>query len=244
MPYNDDDDEFNVDSLTRQKMQKAQAEKAAALAAAQNDPELEAILMQTKQVQKDTLTSTQSSVRMIKETVQTADKTSAKLKEQGEQLDRIDATARRADENAQESYKSAKDLHKYKGFLPVSIKNAFKGKDKKDKDRELARTQRDLDKQESRLEGKNQARDQLLRSNSPAGGPKKDAPNLSMDETERQIDDDLDEISAGLDHLKMTGLQMNDELNRQNVTINRIAATTEHTDYTISSANRKIQEFM
>jgi hypothetical protein len=37
---------------------------------------------------------------------------------------------------------------------------------------------------------------------------------------------------------------MNAELARQNVTVKRIDATTEHTDYTLNSANRKIQEFM
>jgi hypothetical protein len=233
-----EDDEFSADALAKQRAAKKQADRAAQEAAMQEDPELAAILAETKVVQKDTLSSTQNSVRTIKETIGVADKTSTTLKQQGEQLDRIDEKAEHADVNATESYQSARELHKYKGLLPISIKNAFTGGKKKDEDAKLAKLNKKLDKEESRI-GKEAAGNQPSLASTP-----KTAADYGGDDTERQIDENLDEISAGLDHLQMQASSMNEELQKQNVTIKRVEATTEHTDYTLNSANRKIQEFM
>ena len=47
-----------------------------------------------------------------------------------------------------------------------------------------------------------------------------------------------------MDHLKTVGQGMQGEIARQNIDIEHIKATTEHTDYALNSANRKIQDFM
>jgi len=62
----DDEDEFNLTGLSKYQTEKTEAEKKALHASAQGDPELEAILAETKMVQKDTLLSTQSSVKTLK----------------------------------------------------------------------------------------------------------------------------------------------------------------------------------
>lgn len=234
-----DDDDFNPETLAKQRAARAAAQKAAQEEAMSKDPELAAILMETKVVQKDTLVSTQNSVRTIKETITVADKTSVTLKQQGEQLDRIDERADQADTNATESYQSARDLHKYKGLLPVSLKNAFTGGHKKREDAQLAKTTKKLDKEAARLELASQ-------DNKPdlARTPKSASAGPGGDEMEQQINENLDEISAGLDHLQMQASGMQEELKRQNVTIKRVEATTAHTDYTLNSANRKVQEFL
>lgn len=232
-----DDDEFNPEMLAKRRAEKAAATRAAQQAAMAEDPELAAILSETKAVQKDTLQSTQNSVRTIKETIGVADKTSSTLKQQGEQLERIENKAEAADSNATDSYKNARELHKYKGLLPVSIKNAFTGGKKKQEDDKLAKANRQFDKQEGRIDASS-SRPSL----SPA--PKSGGKDYGGDDTERQIDENLDEISAGLDHLQAQASSMNEELQKQNVTIKRVEATTAHTDYTLNSANRKIQEFM
>jgi len=234
-----DDDEFSADVLAKKRAEKAAESRRAQEEALRNDPELAAIVAETSQVQKDTLVSTQNSVRTIKETIVVADSTSSTLKQQGEQLDRVESKASAADANATDSYQSARELHKYKGLLPFSIKNAFTGGKKKGEDEKLTKTQKKLDKEEHKLE-----------KQKAASGPSLVAPGTpgsaieEEDENERAINENLDEISMGLDHLQNQASNMNQELNRQNVTIKKIDATTEHTDYTIGSANRKIQEFM
>lgn len=243
-----DDDEFSAETLAKQRAAKAAADKQAREAEMAADPEYQAILAETKQVQKDTLVSTQNSVRTIKETITVADKTSITLKQQGEQLDRIDERAQAADVNATDSYQSARELHKYKGMLPVSVKNMFTGGRKREEDQRLQKTAKALDKEERKLEktaasssnppdleaaAKEQVQKGLV-SQRDYGG----------DDVERQIDENLDEISKGLDHLQAQATNMKAELGRQNVTTQRIDATTQHTDYTLNSANRKVQEFL
>lgn len=241
-----DDDEFSADTLAKQRAAKAVADKQAREAEMAADPEYQAILAETKQVQKDTLVSTQNSVRTIKETVTVADKTSVTLKQQGEQLERIDDRAQTADVNATDSYQSARELHKYKGMLPVSVKNMFTGGRKRDEDQRLQKAAKALDKEERKLEksaAANQPNLEAAAQEKVQRGPDGQR-DYGGDETEKQIDENLDEISAGLDHLQAQAVNMNAELSRQNVTVQRIDATTQHTDYTLNSANRKIQEFM
>lgn len=236
-----DDDEFNAEALAKRRAEKAAATRAAQEAAMAEDPELAAILAETKTVQKDTLQSTQNSVRTLKETITVADKTSETLKQQGEQLDRIEEKAQKADVNATESYKDARELHKYKGLLPVSLKNAFTGSKKKQEDERLQKTTRQLDKQEARIDSGASRPSLSPRPKSPA---KEHAKDSEYDQTERDINDNLDEMSAGLDHLQVQASSMGEEIQRQNVSVKRIDATTTHTDYTLNSANRKLQEFM
>lgn len=231
-----DEDEFNIEALTKQKQAKEARQRAEAVKAAGGDPELEAILLQTQEVKKETLDSTQRSVKMLNETIAVADRTNEKLAAQGEQLERISETAERADKNADDSYKSARDLHKHKGLMPFSIKNAFKGKDKKDQDKQLASAREEY-------EAAKGSRGASPLEKSPPGqaasGPKKQY----ADETEQQINDNLDEISSGLAHLRTAGLSMQTQMKQQESTMTYINQTTSHTDYTIQSSARKIKEF-
>lgn len=233
-----DEDEFNVEALTKQRQAKEARQRAEAVKAAQGDAELEAILLETQHVKKETLSSTQRSVKMINETITVADRTNEKLAAQGEQLDRIAGTAERADQNANESYQHAKDLHKFKGLMPFSIKNAFKGKDKKEQDRlmEQARLEHETAKAAS---GSGKGLVDSSTPSQPSSGPKKQY----ADEQEQEINDNLDEISTGLAQLKASGLNMQQQMKKQENTIVYVNKTVEHTDYTINSAGRKIKEF-
>lgn len=233
-----DDDDFTPEMLAKKRAQRQQEAKAANEAALAADPEMAAILAESKAVQQDTLSSTQNSLRTIKETITVADKTSGTLKQQGAQLERIEEKAQTADVNATDSYQSARELHKYKGFIPVSVKNALTGGKKRDEDSRLAKATKALDKEEGRVERESQQHKPTL-----AGTPKT-AADYGGDETEAAINRNLDEMSAGLDHLNVQASEMGLELKKQNVTLKRIEATSEHTDYTLKSADRKIQEFM
>ena len=238
------DDEFNADNFAKYRQDKLASEKAAKSAALSGDPELQAILTETGQVQQDTLQSSRNAVKTLQETVVVADRTSEKLKSQGEQLKRIGNTAEEADEHAQEAYDKARELHKYKGFLPFSIKQWFTGGKKKSSDSEYLSRQKELDKtakklakQEAKQEAKSAADSTVKNPGDLGGGPR-------GDQVEDEIDQNLDEMSRGLDHLKGVGMNMQTEIKKQNVDIEHIKATTAHTDYTITSANRKIQDFL
>lgn len=243
------DDEFNADNFAKYKQDKLAVEKAAKSAALAGDPELQAIVTETGQVQQDTLQSSRNAVKTLQETVVVADRTSDKLTSQGEQLKKIGATAEEADEHAQEAYDKARELHKYKGFLPFSVRQWFTGGKKKSSDSEYLSKQKHLDKTAEKL-----AKEEAKIAEKAAKAAGKDGQSVSAlksstkpvsgDAAEEEIEQNLDEMSRGLEHLKGVGMGMQSEIKKQNVDIEHIKATTAHTDYTLSSANRKIQDFL
>lgn len=237
------DDEFNAENFSKYKSDKAANEKAAKAAALSGDPELQAILTETRQVQQDTLQSSRNAVKTLQETVVVADRTNERLGAQGEQLKRIGATAEEADEHAQDAYDKARELHKYKGFLPFSVKQWFTGGKKKSADSDYLARQKELDKKAEKL-AKAEAKAAKTGTEASESISTKNRAGASGDVVEEEIDQNLDEMSRGLSHLKGVGLNMQSEIKKQNVDIEHIKATTEHTDYTINSANRKIKDFL
>lgn len=242
------DDEFNADNFAKYRQDKQASERAAKAAALSGDPELQGILAETGQVQQDTLQSSRNAVKTLQETVVVADRTNEKLTAQGEQLKRIGATAEEADEHAQEAYDKARELHKYKGFLPFSVRQWFTGGKKKSADSEYLARQKELDKTAAKMEKQKaqEAKDSkdgkvFNASSSNSSNPQN---QTHPDAVEEEIDQNLDEMSRGLQHLKGVGLNMQTEIKKQNVDIEHIKATTAHTDYTINSANRKIRDFL
>lgn len=238
------DDDFSAENLAKQRAIRAEAARKAQEEALKQDPELQAIIFESRQVQKDTLSSTQNSVRTIKNTMGVADKTAEELDRQGRQLDSIEQKAEQADANATDSYQSARELHKYKGMIPLSIKNMFTGGKKSSEDDKLKKANKSLDREGATLEKNSAAQRAAIAKVAAVREAASTGLGEEADEVERQIESNLGEISAGLDHLQMQAVNMNKELQAQNVTIKRIGATTEHTDYTLNSANRKIQEFL
>ncbi len=239
-----DDDEFNTENFSRYKQDKAASSAAATRAALAADPELAAILTETRQVQQDTLVSSRNAVKTLQETVVVADKTLDSLHQQGEQLQKIGSTAEAADEHAQESYDKARELHKYKGFFAFSMKQWFTGGKKKAADADYLAQQRSLDKDAAKLAKAQAKADAAGASASAAGAAAVGTAHPTGDAAEDEINQNLDEMSRGLEHLKTVGQGMQGEIAKQNIDIEHIKATTEHTDYALNSANRKIQDFM
>lgn len=234
------DDEFSAEAFRRSRAKRLEEERRLADEAAAADPELAAIRAQTARSQQDTLESSRAAVRQLKDTVEVGETTKSKLMQQGEQLDRIEKTAERADDNAQQSYESARDLHKHKGILPFSVKQWFTGKKKRKEDKELEERQQQLDQQLLQQQSQTNAgpNDRQTTGSAPLER------RQYTDDKEREIDENLDEMSSHLAILKGQARDMNSELERQNVSIKRTDATVEHTDYTLNSANRKIKEFL
>lgn len=236
------DDEFSADNFAAFKTKQAATQREAAMAKAVADPETAAILAETRGLQQETVESSRTAARMIKDTVIVGEKTTAQLKNQGEQLKHIEVVAEEADRHAQDAYKQAKDLHKYKGLLPISIKNMFTGAKKKAQDSELEKVNKKLDKQAKKLETETGKAESgvspiLAARKSSLGG-------YENDPAEREINNNLDMISSGLDQLKAQGYAMQKEIADQNITLAKIEARTDHTEYVIDSSNRKIKEFL
>ena len=120
------DDEFSADTFAAFKAKQAATQREAAMTKAVADPETAAILAETRGLQQETVESSRNAAKMIKETAIVGEKTTAQLRDQGEQLRNIEVVAEEADKHAQDAYKQAKDLHKYKGLLPVSIRTSLR----------------------------------------------------------------------------------------------------------------------
>ncbi len=241
-------DDFNVEEIARKRKEEAENAQRAQDEEMQRDPELRAIYEETRRVQQDTLASTENSVRAIHDTIQAAERTSALVDTQGEQLSRIESKAEEADRNATDSYKSAKDIEKHSGWLPFSISGAFKGGKKKGEDRNLKSQLKTLDKQQAKLEriSEDAAADQqtVTPEEAQAQMAKQQAAGESAgptDAAEDAINANLDELSAGLDQIQRHAVGIQGKLEQQNVQMQRIDALEEHTQYTLDSADRKVK---
>jgi hypothetical protein len=236
------EDEFSAEAFRKARAKRQEEERREAESAAAADPELAAIRAQTARAQQDTLESSRTATRQLKETVEVGEATKSKLKQQGEQLERIHGTAERADENAQQSYEYSRKLHKHKGILPFSVKNWFRGAKKKEQDKELKRKEKELDREAAEREAGREA----AAAGGVSGSPQQNvAPRREYgDEKEREIDENLDEMSSHLTTLRSQATEMNEELDKQKTMTDKTQATVGHTEYTIDSANRKIREFM
>ena len=235
------DDEFDVEGFKALKKTQKQREEEERLRQAANDPETARLLAETTKYQAETLESSRRALATVKQTVGVAEKTTQELRAQGEQLERIQQTAESADKSADAAYQKAKDLHKYKGLMPFSIKNFFTGGKKKQQDKELEDKTKKLDKQAAKFEASREAAQTGIQS--PIIEHRRTSAVIT-DQTEIEINRNLGEISSALDVLKSQGLMMQDEVKKQNYTINKIGATIDHTEYVIDSSNRKIQEFL
>ena len=67
--------------------------------------------------------------------------------------------------------------------------------------------------------------------------------NASDDEMEDEIEDNLDEISEATSRLKALGMTMGQELDRQNVHINKIAKKTDQLDDGISATAARVRYY-
>lgn len=248
-----DDDDFSVSAFKKKKEQQQRA--AQAQAAINADPELHAIVEETKRAQQQTVDSSKHAVEIVQNTVSVGQRTMEVLNQQGEQLEQIALTAETADTHARDAYHSAKELHKYKGLLPISFKNMFTGAKKKHQDDELLKTTKALDKtaqkmEKARAKSISLQQEQVQKLPGKQGQPSGTGPYGSSnvayieDPAEREIAQNLDAVSSGLNVLQTQANEMKIQLEAQNLTIAKIDARVNHTDYVLNSANRKIKEFM
>ena len=106
--YDEDEEEFNAKSFAQADKQRKALEEEKRLAAA--DPEYRAILEKTRQVQQDTVDSSDNAVRTLRETRKVSESTKTELVKQGEQIKEIKASSERADENVVQAYENTRKI--------------------------------------------------------------------------------------------------------------------------------------
>ncbi|TPX61259.1 hypothetical protein SpCBS45565_g07296 [Spizellomyces sp. 'palustris'] len=199
----------------------------------------------TKKVQNDSLHSTRRALQRLNETDAIATSNLTKLNQQSEQLYKVNSRLESAEQHVKVSDSKAdhlKSLNRY-FFLP-----SFGGK--KAREREDAAKRENAERStrdESALSRDRQARDERFQSvrnanyMSSTRGMYSTPQGIERDDTEEEIDNNLDQISSGLMRLKMMSQSMNTELDSQKDMIGRISDRTDRTGEKIRTTTRKIE---
>lgn len=233
----DEDEEFNAKSFTQADKQRKLLEEEKKLAEA--DPEYRALLQKTKEVQLDTVESSDNSIRMLRETRKVSESTKTELVKQGEQIKDIKSSAERADENVTEAYENTRKIDKYSRFLP--IKGLFSNSKKKKEDKAFEKEQKSIDKEVAKY-NKHAGGEpsEVSPPNSAAAGPRRQFD----DENEQRINDNLDEMSSHLIALKQDARVMQDNIREQDVDLRTIQARTTHTQNVMEISDKKLQKHL
>jgi hypothetical protein len=234
-----DDEEFSADYYAkRQKEQKAMKE---AREAASQDPELQTIIQRSKETQYQTVESSDSAVRTLRETVKTSETTKTELVRQGEELKDIKGSAERADTSVTEAYENTRKIDKYSHFFPF-FKSS--GKKKRKEDREFKEKQKEIEKAKEAAKKAQQHKGGSKDVTSPAN---ESAPNRGVglaDENEQRIDENLDEMSMHLHTLREDATFMQQNIQEQDTDIKEVQARTTHTQNVMEISDKKLQRHL
>ena len=232
----DEDEEFNASSFTKSEKQRKVLEQEKKLALA--DPEYRAILERTSRAQQDTVDSSDNAVRTLRETRKVSESTKTELVKQGEQIEDIKASAKRADQNVDEAYDNTRKIDKYSRFIPWKSSNSKKKKE----DRELEKQQKVIDKDVAKQNK------QALHADGEASQP----PNMAAAEPRRQfddpneqrIDDNLNEMSSTLKDLRQDAQFMQGSIQKQDNDLKEIQVITGHTQNVMDISDKKLQKHL
>ena len=239
-----DEDDFSAAGYL-----KAKKQETARLAAQQRtlDKDLIALEKQHSFLEQDALRSTKNALETIKTTEQVALKTNEELVIQGEILDDANRKMLDVDRNADENYKSAKKVKKH-GHL-FAFLYGRRAEQKSIIDREFQEKQQEIESKKLMHKVNQDQLDKHGTDALPEGSSRDAASAKAMqdrtyrNETDRQIDENLDGINGAVDNIKILTAQMNEEMDRQQLTIDAIDATREHTGRTLDRATGKIQRY-
>lgn len=233
----DEEEEFSAKSFAQADKQRKALEEEKKLAAA--DPEYRAILEKTRQVQQDTVDSSDNAVRTLRETRKVSESTKTELIKQGEQIKEIKASSERADENVVQAYENTRKIDKYSHFIP--FKGIFSNSKKKKEDKALEKEQKVISKDVAKQNKLDAASGmQVSPPNTAAAGPRRQFD----DENEQRINDNLDEMSSHLTALKMDAHLMQENIKSQDTDLRQIQARTTHTQNVMEISDKKLQKHL
>jgi hypothetical protein len=195
------------------------------------------------------LRSTENALRTLQNTEKIAVKANEELVIQGEILDDANTKMSDVDRNAEENYKTAKAVKKHGHLLSFLYGRRAEKKAQIDKDYAEKKSALESKKlqhqvnQETLDEHGIDALPSQSTTNSDVAATKAMQERIFRNETDRQIDENLDAINLQVDHFKVLAAQMSEEMDRQNLTLESIDVTRQHTDQTLGRAAGKIQKY-
>lgn len=253
LPAEEAEEDLTSASFERYRAKKAEEEQKAKIArgelldpALQGDEEYRQIKADITKTRFASLESTRKSVQVIKETEDIARNSMHKLREQTEQLSKMERDLVQTDENMATAYNSSKELKKYSGLIPISIKNIFGGKKKKQGDAEYTKALKKLDKQEVQVEkDRLKGEEKMLKTVAELERPKSAGGVMEHssedDKIEREIDENLEEVVDSVRKLKIMSMTMLNELDYQDKQIGRLTAAGDHVEHLLIRTTKKLE---
>jgi hypothetical protein len=233
-----DEEEFSADYFAKQQKEKKALKEAQE--SSSQDPELQAIIERSRQTQQETVESSDSAVRTLRETVKTSESTKTELVRQGEELKDIKGSAERADTNVTEAYENTRKIDKYSHFLPF-FKSS--GKKKRKEDKIFKEEQKEIEKEAKKMAQQREKTGGAAAGVAPQNAP---APNRReyTDEGEQRIDENLDEMSMHLQTLRHDATFMKQNIQEQETDIKEVKARTSHTQNVMEISDKKLQRHL
>ncbi|KAJ3204854.1 hypothetical protein HDU67_009253 [Dinochytrium kinnereticum] len=208
----------------------------------------------TKKTQNDSLESSRKALAKLQQSESVAASSLNKLNNQSEQLYKIENKLDTAENKSKISEAKASELRSLNRFFMIPAFGAKRAKrlEEKYKSEEELAAQKEAERREriqnvidsgngayghhqrfeedgrEKREGRPSKKNQKEQMDHWSHEKSYSTPEgLERDETEEEIDNNLDQISSGLARLRMMGRTMNSELDHQNGHINRIADKTD-----------------
>ncbi|KAI8851785.1 hypothetical protein BC829DRAFT_386014 [Chytridium lagenaria] len=214
----------------------------------------------TKKVQNDSLETSRKALAKLNQSEAVASSSLNKLNKQSEQLYNIEHKLDQAENKSKISEAKTSELRSLNRFFMIPAFEKYKQDEEAALERETERRERIqnvLDTSQNNNfsyherfdedgRQKREGRGQKLPDNWKNNGNAYTTPDgLERDETETEIDSNLDQISSGLARLRMMGRTMNSELEHQNGHIAKIADKTDsvrdRVDRTTEKVNRMVK---
>ncbi|KAJ3057255.1 Protein transport protein S9 plasma membrane t-SNARE [Rhizophlyctis rosea] len=202
----------------------------------------------TKKVQNDSLSSTRRALQRLNETETVGQNNLTRLNQQSEQLYNIERRLDSADHHAKVSDAKADHLKNLNRFFLLPSWGGGKAKKREEAARrhEAEEDSKREKQREADLRASANRRayqdsiGQRDHTRSNGYGNYTTPEGLERDDTEQEIDRNLDQISSGLSRLKMMGHAMNAELEAQTPWTNRIMDKTSRTHERLDNTTKKI----
>ncbi|KAJ3370685.1 hypothetical protein GGF31_003999 [Allomyces arbusculus] len=220
-----------------------------------------------QQVKGESVQTSRSALRKIRETEEVAASSMRRLQEQNDKLTHVEERMTQAEYHAHKAENKTQDLQKLnRNFIlsTFSFSNPFtRSKRKEEKLRKELEAKNKLAAEKEELRKANQAQQRQLEtslndaegkhtpghypgaSSSSAAPQRSRADYLPEEENcemEREIDSNLDEISSGLGRLKMMGLAMGEAIDQSNEQLGRIDRRTDQVHDRVQRTGAKLHQ--
>lgn len=201
----------------------------------------------------EALQSTRNALSKIHETQAVGEDTIMTLQSQGEQLTSTEQRMKEVDANAQLNYDKSKKVKKYGNLFNFSFTTFFNRKKKKvdmdyqDDLKAISRGEQDLRQQQRQriLDSDEEMRKKIAKDAPPQKkallSAKEEKPVSSG--KEQEMDENLNQISHVARSLTKMARDMGDELDEQNITLQKIEAEGRHVEGTLDRSVAKIEKY-